>query len=428
MDKFLISGARVRGFEDLQDILVSKGRIVQIKPVEKIPDARIKRIDVEGRWVYPSFINSHTHLDKALMTWAANEKSLYVGGKEVGSMALVKRELSAANVQERGSKVIESAVSSGTTFIRTHVDIDPIVELRGLEGVLRLKERYADHVYIQIVAFAQEGFQCDPKVFDLMKEAVGMGAEVVGGKPTSDGEQRMQSIDRMFEIAASFGCDLDVHVDTDIEKDYHRKVSIHADGRLYPDELEAVHLAERTIEHGMQGRVVASHLCALDTLKPELRSNVVSLLQKAQVGVITSPSVCLYIEARGDTHNTRRGATRAKELLQAGVCTAYATDNIGDAFNLYSNANMLAHGWLTAMMFHMKTVEDIQTVMDMGTLHPAKLLRLERYGLSPGCDASLIVFDGTDFYDIFVNNKVPKLVFFSGRLVAANQRESTLML
>lgn len=426
MTDFAVTGARVRGFDGLQDIVVSKKTISEISPARKNSTTALKCIDAEGGWVYPSFVNCHTHLDKALMTWAANDKSQYVGGKEIGSMAVVKQGLTPANVVERGSKVIEAALSTGTTFIRTHVDIDPIVQLKGMEGVLRLKERYADYLQIQIAAFAQEGFEYDPKMKDLMRESVRMGAEVVGGKPTSDADWK-KHIDILFDIAKEFNCEVDVHVDTNIEKDYQKDVSVHADGRRYPNELEGVYLAEKTIDLGMQGHVIASHLCALDCLEPALRDNVIELLAKAEIGVITMPSVCLYIVARGDTHKVRRGCAPARELLKGGVCTAYATDNLGDAFNLYSNPNMLVNGWLASMMYRMKTVDDIQTVMDMGTLKPAKLMKLKNYGLRPGCDASFMVFQGTDFYDVFVNNRAPKLVFHSGRLTVTNTSESRIV-
>jgi len=425
MTGLAVTSARVRGFDGLQDVIIRDRKIADISSAGKNSTSAVQQIDAEGGWVYPSFVNCHTHLDKALMTWAA-ERSQYVGGKEIGSMAAVKRGLTADNVVERGSKVVEAAITTGTTHIRTHVDVDPIVELRGMEGVLQLKERFSNHVQIQIAAFAQEGFEYAPTMKDLMREAVRMGAEVVGGKPTADTNWR-KHIDVLFDIAEEFHCELDVHADTNIEKDYAKDVSEHSGERVYPNELEAVYLAQRAIDRGMQGHVTASHLCALDCLQPALRDNVIGLLAEAKIGVITMPSVCLYTIARGDTHNIRRGCAPARELLRAGICTAYATDNIGDAFNLYSNPNMLANGWLAAMTYQMKTVAEIQTVMDMGTLNAAEIMKLKDYGLKPGCDASFMVFEGSDFYDSFVNIRQPKLVFRSGRLVARNTVQSTIV-
>jgi cytosine deaminase len=75
----------------------------------------------------------------------------------------------------------------------------------------------------------------------------------------------------------------------------------------------------------------------------------------------------------------------------------------------------------------MKTVAEIQTVMDMGTLNAAEIMKLKDYGLKPGCDASFMVFEGSDFYDSFVNIRQPKLVFRSGRLVARNTVQSTIV-
>lgn len=416
----IIRNAKIRGYAELQDICISGEKILKIVSSKNNSDFDGKIVDVQGCYVYPSFVNAHFHLDKVLMTDSATEDSTYIGGKEVGGLSVAKEKLTAKDVIRRGEKIIELAMSSGTTYIRSNVDIDPIVGFRALEGVLELQDKYSDKLYIELVAFPQEGFSSSPKVKNMLEEALKMGVEIIGGKPASDPMDKKGHIDTLIELAKKYDRDLDIHIDTDMNLDYNNNVSRHKDGKLYPNDLEVVYLAEQVIEHGLEGNVTVGHLVALDCLKPQLRSNVIELLVKAKINVVTCPTVSLYEMGRDDSYNTRRGVTNVKELMKSGVNTAYGTDNVGDAFNIFASADMMMHGIITAMTCHMKTAKEIETIMDMSTIIPAKIMKLHDYGLKAGGDASLIVFDGNDFYDIFVNNKIRKQVYSKGKLVAIN--------
>ena len=83
MSDFVVRRAKIKGYEPLQDIVISEGYIKQIVPSTQSPSPELRQFDVEGRWVYPSFVNAHIHVDKALMTWAATEKSIYIDGHSV---------------------------------------------------------------------------------------------------------------------------------------------------------------------------------------------------------------------------------------------------------------------------------------------------------------------------------------------------------
>lgn len=424
---FVLRNAQIPNFTGLHDIFVSEEKIIKIVDSNRWDNSVSNTIDAGGCWVYPSFVNCHFHLDKVLMTESATEESRYIGGKEVGGLSVAKENLTVSDVVRRGEKMLESVIASGTTYIRTNVDIDPIVEFRALEGVLQLREKYSDKIFIELVAFPQEGFLSDNRIKDMLEESLRMGLEVIGGKPASDPSDKKKHIDILIELAEKFRRDIDVHIDTDMYIDYNSNVSRHKDGKLYPEDLEVVYLAEKVIEHGLEGMATVSHMVALDCLKPELRNNVIELLLKAKMAVVTCPSVSLYEMGRDDPFNTRRGVTNVRELLNAGVTTAYATDNVGDAFNIFASADMMMHGIITAMTCQMKTASDIQTVMNMGTIFPAKIMKLKNYGIHAGGDASFVVYDGNDFYDIFVNNRIRKQVYSKGKLVAINWHEQILI-
>ncbi len=87
-------------------------------------------------------------------------------------------------IVRRASQVIESAVVSGTTRIRTHVDVDTIGKLRPLEGVAAARARYRDVVDVEIVAFPQEGVVRDPGTAELLRRDPGLA--VVGQAATAE--------------------------------------------------------------------------------------------------------------------------------------------------------------------------------------------------------------------------------------------------
>jgi cytosine deaminase len=254
-----------------------------------------------------------------------------------------------------------------------------------------------------------------------MEEALRMGADIVGGH-LSIAKDFDEHAERVFELASRFDRDVDVHVDFDIDRDYGR-LSRHADGVLYPDELGAVALAEATLRWGFQGRVSASHLCGLSAVPPETAANVIALLARAGVSVVALPPCNLYIHGRADTHNVRRGVAPVRSLQQAGVTVAFGTDNIRDPFNPLGNPNMVHNAILTAYACHMASSEDFDRTIAMCTVVPARIMKLPRYGVEPGCWADLTLLEATTVEEALADQSIATHVFKRGRLVATNRVE-----
>ena len=62
----------------------------------------------------------------------------------------------------RATRTLEKAILQGTTHMRTHLEVDPGVGLRSLEGVLPLIKEYAWAIDLQICVFPQEGCSTIP--------------------------------------------------------------------------------------------------------------------------------------------------------------------------------------------------------------------------------------------------------------------------
>jgi cytosine deaminase len=375
---------------------------------------------LKDRLLLPGLVNVHCHPDKVGLAERSFNKS---GTIDEARQRLreAKNHFTEQDVRERAEKFLRSSVMGGVTALRAHVDIDPVVGLKSVRALLKLREAYKDVLDIQIVAFPQEGILEHKGTEDLLREALRMGADVVGGHLSiSRSPQAMKDqLDVVFLLAAEFDRDIDVHTDFGI--DFDLAVSRHEDNKLYPDGLGVVHLAEKTIREGYQGRVTASHLCGLDSVPVELRRNVIDLLLKAELSVVALPGSNLYAHGRNDATGSRRGVAPIRELQAAGVPVAVGPDNIRDPFNPYLGADLLLNSLLTAITCHMVTTEDFKTVLEYHTYAPARMMKLPRYGNEPGCDADLVVLEAKSLPDLLDGNRQPLLVLKRGRVVAHSE-------
>ncbi len=118
-------------------------------------------LDVAGRLVLPGFVESHLHLDKAhLDSLEPNPDGTLAGA--IAVTGRLKRGFDAEGVAQRARLVLDRAISHGTTLIRAHPDVDPIVGTLGVEVLAELRREYAGRIDLQIVAFPQEGIEQAP--------------------------------------------------------------------------------------------------------------------------------------------------------------------------------------------------------------------------------------------------------------------------
>jgi cytosine/creatinine deaminase len=205
----VVKNARVLGRgEAMADIAVVGGVIAAIDPNVS---ADAPTIDAGGRLVSPGFIETHIHLDKSCILDRCTSAR---GNLEeaISEAAKAKAAFTPQDVQERATRTLEKAILHGTTHMRTHLEVDPGVGLRSLEGVLPLIRDYAWAIELQICVFPQEGLLNNPGTDELMVEALKRGCRAVGAAPYTDSDPHGQ-IDRVFEMAREFDVDIDMHLD-----------------------------------------------------------------------------------------------------------------------------------------------------------------------------------------------------------------------
>ena len=142
----------------------------------------------------------------------------------IGEVAAAKKKFTPEDVYRRGKRTLEKCILNGTTHVRTQLEVDPGIGLRGLEGMLPLIDEYKWAIDLEICIFPQEGLLNNPGTDELMVEALKRGGKVVGAAPYTDSNPHGQ-IDRVFEMAREFDIDIDMHLDFGADPGQSRSLS-----------------------------------------------------------------------------------------------------------------------------------------------------------------------------------------------------------
>jgi cytosine deaminase len=382
----------------------SSGRIERVAASGEAPAApQGDQFDAAGGLVLPSFIDLHLHLDLAysLELVEPNQSGTLV--EAIGLYAAAKESFTPESVCERAVRAIHDEASFGTGAIRNHVDVGSTAGLRLCEGVLAAREQTKDLIDIEIVTFPQDGVIRDAGAVDRMREAMKMGCDLIGGiahyERTPTDSQRQ--IEILFDLAEEFDASIDCHID---ETDS-------------PESRCVEYLAAETVKRGWQGRVTASHVCALSSYEPVHAAKVMGLLAEAEVHVVTNPGVNLHLQGRFDTYPKRRGLTRVRELMNRGVNVSAGQDCIKDPFYPFGTGQMLEVAHLLAHADHLSSPAQLEQVMDAITVNPAAAMQREDYGTEPGCRADLVVLPVESVHEAIRCRPRPLAVFKRGEQV-----------
>ncbi len=413
MFDLLIQNANIPGGQTGLDIAVADGRIASID--RNIPANKAREvIDAGGHLVSPGFVDSHMHLDKVLSLGDTESKTLdaairnftlYLQGIPAGMLG--------EDIRRRAEQVIRLAVSSGTTALRTNANVEAASGLQGIQALNELKEHVRDVVDIRITCLPNfyDGPEAQEQRLQLIDQACGEGLIDFVGGANHHHDNCAELTERLFKIAVKHDLPVDFHVDESDE----------------PNIAEFEQVARLTMEHGYEGRVSCGHVTALNAVDDVTAARAIEHARKADLNIITLPSCNLYLMGRTDKQPIRRGVTRIREFVEAGVNIAYASDNIRDPFRPLGNADMLEEGLLTAQVAQMVTTSELETVFAMGTVNGARAMGLTDYGLAPGKRADLVIFDATSAPEALLSQAIRTHVIKNGRVVARNSVTAELL-
>ncbi|MCH7871873.1 MAG: amidohydrolase family protein [Planctomycetes bacterium] len=383
---------------------LAEGRIKAIEPFAAETAAGGSReLDAAGGLLTPRLVDPHLHLDLAYSLDIVEENQSGTLLEAIGLWTEAKKHIQSDDVRERALRAIREEVRFGTGLIRSHVDVASASQMRLCEGVLAAREATRDYLVIQLVAFPQDGLIRDPKAVDLIRSAIRAGVDLIGGIPHIERTQPegIAHLEQVFDLAAEFDADVDVHIDETDD----------------PASRYTEHLAALTIQRGWQGRVTASHVCALASYDDVHASRVMDLIAEADIKVVTNPGVNLHLQGRFDGYPKRRGLTRISELLQRGVTCAAGQDCIRDPFYPLGNGKMLDQAFLLAHAEHMASPTQIKQAFDMICGKAADLMRIDHHALEVGAPANLLLFEAGDVAELVRMRPTPRHVIRHAEMI-----------
>jgi len=372
------------------DILIHDGCITAIG--HALSADGIPVLEGAGQLALPGLVEAHTHLDKSLLglPWYRNEVGPRLIDKIENERAVRKAlPIDPARQSHRQAML---AVSHGSTFIRSHVDVDTECGLTGIEGVMATRDALADVVAIDLVAFPQSGLVVRPGTVGLMEQALRLGAETVGGlDPCAIDRDPKGHLDTIFGMADRFGRHVDIH--------------LHEPGEMGLFSMELI--VERTRALGMAGRVIVSHAFCLGMPDPSLVDPMIESLASAGIAIMT-------------TAPASRPVPAVKHLIRSGVTVCAGSDGIRDTWGPYGNADMLERAMFVGLRNNLRRDDELAIALDIVTTGGAKALGLQKYGLAPGCGGDVVLVAAETVAEAVAQRPGLRTVVKRGRVVAKN--------
>jgi len=236
----------------------------------------------------------------------------------------VKSESSERDYEKRISLALESQKKMGVTKICTFIDIDTVAGLRALKAADKVKSNIAG-IDLKIACQTLDGvLDSTPK--NLIEEGLSLGMiDIIGSLPGADKGKAEEHLDVIMGWA----------------KDTGKMVHAHVDQLNISDEVETELLAQKTIQHGLEGKVVAIHGISLACHKKEYRDRVYGLCKDAGIMFISCPSAWIDHRRTEIMSPTHSAITPVDELLKYDIPVALGTDNIHDVYKPFCDGSMI---------------------------------------------------------------------------------------
>jgi cytosine deaminase len=404
--ELVIADATLRHQPGRYSIAINDGRIAA---VEAGPLRGRTEVAADGNLVTESFVNAHLHLCKVYTLDRVDDAALaaYTGGSMGAAMtsielaSAVKDQYDENWIEPNARRAVLEAVRHGVRHMLAFADVDSRAGLQGVRPLLRLRDEFRGVIDLQVVAFPQDGVLRDPGAEDLVREAVELGADVVGGIPWIEytDEDAREHVRRMCALAAEYG----------------RKVAMLVDDAGDPALRTTEMLATELIRHGLVGRGIANHARAVGTYAEPSVRRLAGLARRAELAFVSDPH----------TGPVRLPVALMHEL---GVPVAFGQDDIEDAYYPFGRNNMLEVAFLAAHALEAVSQSALERVYGMVTTVAADVLGVDDHRLEVGGRADLVVLDGSSVREAMTRHSPPHCVIASGRVVVESTSTTTFQI
>lgn len=382
----------------LVDLEIMDGFIASIATAGTLSSYHYPSIDLQGGMVFPCFVDLHTHLDKGHI-WERTPNSNGRFDSAIAACATDAVHWSAEDVYRRMEFGLKCSYAHGTKAIRTHIDAAGEQAAISLEVFDTLRDEWADRLILQAVSLVSLDYWLTPEGETLADQMAELGG-ILGGVIYMNPDVEAQ-IEQVFTLAKERDLNLDFHTD---ETDQPGSVTL----RL---------VAEATLRHRYQGRVVCGHACSLAVQSPEAADTTIALVKQAGIGVVSLPLCNLYLQDRHLGRTPRwRGVTLLHELKAKGVPVALANDNCRDPFHAFGDHDVLEVFSLSTKIAHLD--HPYGDWCCAVTRTPADLMNLPTVGrIGVGLPADLVLCKARRYSELFSRPQSDRIVLREGQAI-----------
>jgi cytosine deaminase len=379
-----------------RDVRIAGGVIVQVADVLD-PAAEEVVVDLDDHVLLPAAVEAHAHLDKAFLAERVVNRTGDLAGA-IAAMEAAAPAIDGRDVAARAERAARLMARNGYTAVRTHVDVTTFTGLTPVEAVLDVRDRVAEVIDVEVVALPGNPF-VGPEGADqraLLRDAVALGADLVGGCPHLEGAGTAAATDQLLVLAADAGVGVDLHTDETLD----------------PAVDGLSDLCEQVLA-GFEHPVTASHCVSLGMRPASDQRAIAELVARAGIGVVTLPQTNLYLTGRGRAPMPR-GLTAIAALRAAGVAVAAGADNLQDPFNPVGRACPFEVAGLTVTAAHLLPHEAWDAVSGVAR----RVLGRPPVVVEPGAPADLVAVPAASAREAIAVAPPTRWVWRAGELVA----------
>lgn len=289
-----------------------------MKPQPLLKDTVLAKIRQNGGWV-----NCHAHFDRA---FTVNLDTLNFANDLMENKWTLVDPMKKASSEEdyafRIERAVKSMIVQGVTTCATFIDVDQISQLRAIQAAVSIKKKYAGDIQLFLINQVQKGL-LDGQARGWAQKALEY-VDIVGATPSKDRPQTGEHIDTVLQWAKEAG----------------KMAHVHIDQENNPNEHDTELLARKTIQYGMEGKVVAVHAISVGAQPKEKRKELYKLMKAAGLSVVCSPSAAISMKPLAFKTEIHNSIAPVPELLEAGIPVSLGTDNISDIFQPFVDGDM----------------------------------------------------------------------------------------
>ena len=278
----------------------------------------LAKIKAHGGWT-----NAHAHFDRAYSVTPKLLSQAHALMEQKWTLVdAMKRSSSEEMYASRIEKAVKRMIAQGVSACATFIDVDPVTEHRALKAAVYVKKKYEKKIRLLLVNQVLKGI-LDPVARQWAQKALPY-VDIIGGLPSRDRPNDEKHLAVLFSWAKETG----------------KRVHVHIDQENSPKEHDTMMLARKTIQWGLEGKVVAVHSISLAAQPKHVRKETYTVMKAAGLSVIVCPSAALSMKpvaGRSEIHNSIGPVV---ELLEAGIPVALGTDNIADVYQPLVDGDM----------------------------------------------------------------------------------------